>query len=141
MGWPRARFWSSIHVPLKSKSMPYFLGTRQASCKKGSRAEEKEEGEIRDISADVHRYVEIPIEQSPLSLFSVFGWPLISGGSSGLGGSLDTIDLEPLRVVEADGSEWGLENSRVMVEVVEGLEEDRQRIEEVQTMSLEGLGV
>ena len=44
-------------------------------------------------------------------------------------------------MVAADGSEWGLENSRAMVEVVEGLEEDRPRIEEVQTMSSEGLDV
>ena len=83
--------------------------------------------------------MEIPTQQSPSPFFFVFGWPLISGGSSGLGGSLDTIDLEPLRVVATNGSEWGLENSGVMVEAVEGLDEDRQQTEEVQSMSLVGV--
>ena len=57
----------------KVKIPALFLRDSQASCKEGSRAEEKEEGEIRDISTDVHKYVEIPIEQPPFSLFSVFG--------------------------------------------------------------------
>ena len=83
-------------------------------------------------------YVEILIEQSPFPLFSVFSRPLISRGSSGLGGSLDTTDLEPLRMVAADVSEWGLEISGAMVEVVEAHEEDRQQTEEVQTLSSEG---
>ena len=69
--------------------------------------EEREEGENKD-SADAFRYVESPTEQSPPTLFSVFGRPLILGGFLGLGGSLDTSDLEPLRVLAADGSEWGL---------------------------------
>ena len=43
--------------------------------------EENEEGEIRDISAGEHKYVEIPTEQSPSPLFSVFSRPLISEGS------------------------------------------------------------
>ena len=38
-------------------------------------------------------------------------------------------------MLAADGSEWGLENSRAMVETMEGLKEDRQRTKEVQTMS------
>ena len=124
--------------PPKVKIPTLFLKDSQATRKEGSRMEEKEEGEIRDISTGEHRYVEIPTDQSPSPLFSIFDQPLILGGSSGLGGSLDTINLEPLRVVEADGSEWGLENSRVMVEAVEGHDEDRQRTEEVQTMSSEG---
>ena len=80
---------------------------------------EEKKGEIRDISSDVHRYVETPTEQSPSPLLSVFDRPLISRGSSGLRGSLDTIDLKPLRVVAVDGSEWGLENFGAMVEAVE----------------------
>ena len=76
--------------------------------------------------------MEIPTVQSPSTLFFVFGRPLIFGGSSGLGGSPDTSDLEPLRVVAADGSEWGLENSGAMVEAEEGPEEDRQQTEKVQ---------
>ena len=93
----------------------------------------EKEGKIRDISADVHRYVEILTEQSPSPLFSIFSRPLISGGSSGLGGSLDTTDLEPLRMVVADGNEWGQEISGAMVEAMEGHKEDRQQTEEVQT--------
>ena len=41
-------------------------------------------------------------------------------------------------MVAVDGSEWGLENSGAMGEVVEGLDEDSQRTEEVQSMSSEG---
>ena len=43
-------------------------------------------------------------------LFSVFGWPLLSGGSSGSGDfcEYDVLgDMEPLRVVSGDGREWG----------------------------------
>ena len=56
-----------------------------------------------------------------------------------MGGSLDTTDLEPLRVVATGGREWELKNSGAMVEAEEGLEEDRQQTEKVQTKSLEGL--
>ena len=41
-------------------------------------------------------------------------------------------------MVAADGSEWGLEISGAMVEVVEAHEENRQQTEEVQTLSSEG---
>ena len=41
-------------------------------------------------------------------------------------------------MVAIDGREWGLENSRAMVEAVEGLKEDRQRTKEVQSMSSKG---
>ena len=48
----------------------------------------------------------------PPPIFSVFGRPLLAGGSSSLGESDDHVDLgemEPLRVVSADGREWGKE--------------------------------
>ena len=44
------------------------------------------------------------------SLCSVFGRPLLSGGPSGLGKCVEDVelgDLAPLRVVTADGLEWG----------------------------------
>ena len=41
-------------------------------------------------------------------LFSVFGRPLLLRGSSSLGGSSEHEDLEPLRVVAINDSEWGL---------------------------------
>ena len=43
-------------------------------------------------------------------LFSIFGRPLLSGGSSGLGDFCEhesLRDMEPLRVVSSDGREWG----------------------------------
>ena len=115
-----------------------FLKDSQVACKEGSRAKEMEEGVIRNTLVDEHRYMEVPTKQSPSPLFSVFGQPLIFWGSSSQRGSLDTIDLEPLRVVAADGSEWRLENFEALVEAEEGLEEDRQWTEEVQSMSSEG---
>ena len=89
-----AQFSTSVQLPAFSK----------AASKEGNKVEEREEGENKD-SADAFRYVESPTEQSPPTLFSVFGRPLILGGSSGLGGSLDTSDLEPFRVVADNGSE------------------------------------
>ena len=56
----------------KVKITALFLRNSQAASKEGSRVEEKE-GEIKDILADVLRYMEIFIEQSPSPLFSVFG--------------------------------------------------------------------
>ena len=60
----------------KVKIQVLFLRNSQVASKEGSRVEEKE-GEIRDISTDVHKYVEILTEQSPSPLFSIFGHPLI----------------------------------------------------------------
>ena len=66
----------------------------------------------------------------PVLFFFVFGRPLLSGGSSGLGSSSECEDLEPLRVVATDGSEWGLECSDAMIEAREELGEDGQSMEE-----------
>ena len=41
-----------------------------------------------------------------------------------MGGSFEFEDFEPLRVVAADGSEWGLECSTTMVEVGNGSGEE-----------------
>ena len=81
---------------------------------------------------DTHRYGDNLYEQSLFPLFSVFDRPLLSGGFSGLGGATENEDLEPLRVVAADGSEWGLERLDVIIEAREELGEDGQRMEESQ---------
>ena len=57
---------------------------------------------------DDSRYVESNPEDSPSSLISVFGRPLLLGGSSGWVGPLKpnaVVDLEPLRMVAVDGSD------------------------------------
>ena len=81
--------------------------------------EVKEENDCRDDIlgvnfphlVDANRCDDNPSTQSPSPLFFVFGQPLIYGGSSGIGGSFgsDVGNMEPLRVVAADGSEWGME--------------------------------
>ena len=92
-----------------------------------------EEGEFKEGPAEENNCVDMQrnednlYEQSSSPLFSVFGRPLLLGGSS------NHEDLEPLRVVvAADGSEWGLECSGPMIEAGEELDEDGQRMEEAQ---------
>ena len=75
----------------------------------------REEGGRRDdhsvappLVDDDSRYVEFNPEDSPSSLISVFGRPLLLGGSLGQVGSLkpnEVVDLEPLRMVAVDGSD------------------------------------
>ena len=92
-----------------------------------------EEGDNRDnqgnnfeapsLVGDASRHEEFNFENSPSSLISVFGRPLLSGGSSCQGGSHKSnvvVDLEPLRMVAADGSEWGLESLGALVVLEEG---------------------
>ena len=53
-------------------------------------------------------------------LFSVFGRPLLSRGSSGLGdfhGHEALGEMEPLRVVSVDGREWGEGTADAVMEV------------------------
>ena len=55
-------------------------------------------------------------------LFSVFGRPLLSGGSSGLGDFCEHEslgDMEPLRVVPGDGREWGKGIAKALMEDVQ----------------------
>ena len=54
--------------------------------------------------------------------FSVFGRPLLSGGSSGLGDLYEHEslgDMEPLRVVSSDGREWGQGIANALMEDVQ----------------------
>ena len=77
----------------------------------------------------MHKYGDNLYEQSPSPIFSFFGLPLLSGGFSGLGGAIENEDLEPLRVVAADGSKWGLESSHAIIEAGEEFSEGGQRME------------
>ena len=70
---------------------------------------------------NIHRYDDNISVQSTSALISVFGRPLLQGEISGLGGSNGEEDLEPLRVVAADGREWGADFSGVLFEEGEGL--------------------
>ena len=74
------------------------------------RGPEKDDSEVLQISVKDFRSVTVPSNEISPSTFSVFGRPLLPGGSSGLGESHVLEDLgetEPLRVVFADGREWG----------------------------------
>ena len=68
-----------------------------------------------------HRHDDNRYEKSPSSLISVFGRPLLPGDNSGLGGFNGKEDLEPLRVVAADGREWGVNFSGEVIDEGEGL--------------------
>ena len=74
-----------------------------------------EEYELSEDLAQKHgcdhtnRYDDNLYSQSPPIPFSVFGHPLLPGGFSGLVGMFKDKDLEPLKVVAADGREWGWE--------------------------------
>ena len=109
-----------------------------------------EEGSRRDdqveappLVDDDSRYVESNPEDSPSSMISVFGRPLLLGGSLGQEGSLkpkETDDLEPLRMVAVDGREWGLESSGALVVIEEGPVGEGQQGEESASVELEALG-
>ena len=85
----------------------------------------------------IHKYDDNLYEQSPSSLISVFGRPLLPGGISGLRGINEDEDLEPLRVVAADVTEWGVDFSGALIEEGEGLGAVGQRTKEAQNESSE----
>ena len=75
-----------------------------------TRGPEEEDPEAPRLLAKVSRFVTTSSHDFSPSTISVFGRPLLPGGSSGVCESHDLEDLgetEPLRVVMADGSEWG----------------------------------
>ena len=82
---------------------------------------------VRKMTLKIHRYDDNLYVQSPSSLISVFGRPLLPGGISGLGGINGDEDLEPLRVVAADGREWGVDFLGALIEEGEGLGAAGQR--------------
>ena len=84
------------------------------------RALEEEALKANQSNANCSMYETIPSENSPSPIFSVFGRPLLSGGSSSLGdfhGNDATSDMELLRVVSADGREWGEMTTGALLEV------------------------
>ena len=81
------------------------------------------------------RYDNNPFSQSTPIPFSVFGRPLLLGGNSGLGESLMENAL-PIRVVAADGKEWGPESSYGIIDEVEATGAGKYR-EEGQCESVE----
>ena len=114
--------WEKAGLRRMSSELPFFISPSQGSSEKGfpnSQALEIEESGIRGYKAEVvedfrrrtcgSRY---ETESPPITsyLCSVFGRPLLSGGPSGLGNCIEDEelgDLAPLRVVTADGMEWG----------------------------------
>ena len=81
--------------------------------------------------------------ESPSFLCSVFGRPLLSGGPSGLGNSLEDVelgDLAPLRVVTADGLEWGEKISKDFSDNITVIESCGDREEDVVKTRTEPLG-
>ena len=110
---------------------------------KGKALHTREEDELREdlVQEDgcdhMNRYGDNLHVQSTPTPFSVFGRPLLPGGFSGPGGIFADKDLEPLRVVAADGREWGLECSRAIIDIGEELGEVGQRKAEAQNESSE----
>ena len=75
-----------------------------------TRCPQEDDPEALRIHAKGSRFETMSSNDFSPSIFSVFGRPLLSGGSSGLGDFHEYEDLgemEPLRVVSADGREWG----------------------------------
>ena len=75
-----------------------------------SRWPEEDDPEASTVHAIGSRFETVPSADFSSSIFYVFGRPLLSGGSSGLGDENEALgEMEPLRVVSADGWEWGKE--------------------------------
>ena len=110
---------------------------------KGKALHTGEEDELREdlVQEDgcdhMNRYGDNLYVQFTPSPFSVFGRPLLPRGFSGSGGIFADKDLEPHRVVAADGREWGLECSRAIIDIGEELGEVGQRKAEAQNESSE----
>ena len=73
-----------------------------------SRCPEEIVPEISRTQEQDSRFETEPSNGFSPTMFSVFGGPLLSGGSSGeYHDHVDLGEMEPLRVVSADGKEWG----------------------------------
>ena len=98
---------------------------------RGEYGENREEYCQESDCPNTHRYDDNSYEQSPSALISVFGRSLLPGDISGLGESNGEEDLEPLRVVAADGRELGVNFSGALMEDGEGLVTDDRKSNEV----------
>ena len=95
------------------------------------------------LENDPSRYVRYNYEDSPSSTISVFGRPLLMGGSSGQENSYmvkKIVDLEPLKMVTADGREWGLDSSDALEVIKEGWSGEGQQLEEIGPVEIEESG-
>ena len=92
------------------------------------------------LENDVFRYVRFNYEDSPSSMTSVFGWPLLMGGSSGQDMLKKIDDVEPLKMVTVDGREWSLDSSDALEVIKEGLCKEGQQLEEIVPVEVEELG-
>ena len=102
--------------PFRDKGIYPFRNSKFCSLETGVQEEIACRDDISGVNfphlVEADRYDNNPSARSPSPLFRVFDRPLISGGSSSLGGSFGSNvgNMEPLRIVEADGSEWGMES-------------------------------
>ena len=111
--------------PFRDKGIYPFRNSKFCSLEMGVQEEIACRDDIPGVNfphlVEANRYDNNPSARSPSPLFPVFDRPLIfggssslgiSGGSSSLGGSFGSNvgNMEPLRMVEADGSEWGMES-------------------------------
>ena len=115
-----------------SSDHPLLVSSCQGPTEKGSPA-----GQALDLVERGFRVLEVEVFEDHRSrsfgsryetvsssicsspLCSVFGWPLLSGGPSSLGdyhGHEEMGDIEPLRVVSADGIEWGEKTSEALTD-------------------------
>ena len=139
---PAGKTLTPHHIGLRNSPVKGLLSGGQKNCPNSSARDPKkhfkgpapfkirEEGGRRDdhfeaplLVDDAPRYVEFNSEDSPSSLITVFGRPLLLGGSSGQVGFLkpnEVVDLESLRMVAVDGSDWGLESSGALVALEDG---------------------
>ena len=95
------------------------------------------------LENDDPRYVRPTHEDFSSSKISVFGRPLLMGGSSGQEGPLklkEIDDLEPLRMVAVDGREWGMESSDTLEVFEEGPGGEGQQGEESVSVESEASG-
>ena len=140
----------------KSSERPFFISSSQRSIENGypnGQALDLVERGVRGSEVEVaedfrsrtfgSRY---ETESSSISfspLCSVFGRPLLYGGPSGLGnyhGDEEMGDLEPLRMVLADGIEWGEKTSEDFMDTIIETEGCGDRKEEGPKTPTECLG-
>ena len=94
-------------------------GSSLALVEKVPKSPEVDDDKELRIHAIEPRFESLSLTDCSSPLFSVFGRPLLSEGSSGLGEFLENEilgDMEPLRVVSVDGSEWGTGIDSALIE-------------------------
>ena len=130
---------SSARAPKQHKESTSFKIREEG----GRRDDQGNDFEAHSLMDDAPKYEEFNFENSPSSLIFVFGRPLLYGGSSGQGGYLESnevVDLEPLRMVAMDGSEWGLESLGALVVLEEASVGAKQQVEEAISVASEVSG-